>query len=219
VQSKCLPVMTSRQSHHLLYRDNLGIMLLSHYLPQSRDLTYLEMDNFPELPVLLIKDMQSNKKITTLKLSRFGPSSMIYETIKDLAPNLEVLTLATLDLTSEEFIKLLEVLPKGLRELKMSSNNITNQMLAAPEISELLNQVLVLDLTDCSSITNEAIAMLVTLKHLQRLVLIGCTGIIDQDFYASVLVVASTSLLRIVTRHGKADLVQKKNFNFFFFVR
>lgn len=186
-------------------RHTVAIDLLSDYLSQSGDLTYLEMEEFPELPPTLIECIESNKKIKHLKILQVGPAVVISSTIKVLAPNLESFALGEADLTPDQFLELLKALPVGLKDLRLSSKKITHDLLAAPELLDLLDNVLELDLTDCVAIKTETVEMLTKLKKLTRLVLVGCTGLSDQELYPAIYMVHSTSLLQVVTHHGNAD--------------
>ncbi len=172
-------------------------------MSKSDDLTNLEMEEFPELPAKLIACIES-KKIKHLKLLQVGPAQVLASTIKVLAPNLESFALGETDLTQDQLLELLAALPVGLKHLRLSSSKINHDLLAASELSELLNNVLELDLTNCTAINTEAVAMLTRLQTMQRLVLTGCTGISDNDFYATIYLVQSKSLLQVVTHHGNS---------------
>jgi hypothetical protein len=189
----------------------IAIGLLDLYLVQSPDLTYLEMEGFPELPPNWVERIESNKKITHLKLLQVGPAQVVLSIMQALAANLESCAVGEVDLAQDQFLELLMALPKTLKELRLSSPRITNDVLADPELSELLNNVLQLDLTDCTSISTEAVDKLVALPKITRLVLTGCTGISDQKFYGIVYSVPSRSLLQLVTHHG--DVLEYQNDN------
>jgi hypothetical protein len=169
------------------------------------------MEGFPELPPNWVERIESNKKITHLKLLQVGPAQVVLSIMQALAANLESCAVGEVDLAQDQFLELLMALPKTLKELRLSSPRITNDVLADPELSELLNNVLQLDLTDCTSISTEAVDKLVALPKITRLVLTGCTGISDQKFYGIVYSVPSRSLLQLVTHHGNADPDPRKN--------
>lgn len=191
--------------------------MLSQYVAQSPDLTYLELEEFLDLPQNLTEAIENNKKITHLKLLQVGPSKVVSSTIRALAANLVSCAIGEADLTTDQFLELLTALPTTLKELRLSSSMITSDLLGAPEISELLNNISELDLTNCISLTAAALSYLVASNNIIRIVLTGCTGISDQDFYTLVYKVPSKSLQQIVTRHGNEEPDLTKNIFWFFF--